>query len=119
MLKKFLFVLTLMAVVFSCSFAFCQQAEKTKEEVIAFATEKLKSQGVDLTDVAVVYDEGGKLWLEHNGIASLENQTSNHGILVKGFLKNYRVVYFDFKEPMPDMWVFVDKDTGDAFVTFD
>jgi hypothetical protein len=23
-------------------------------------------------------------------------------------------VYFDYKEPLPDVWVFVDKDSGDV-----
>jgi hypothetical protein len=33
-------------------------------------------------------------------------------------MKNYRTVYFDFKEPVPDIWVFVDKDTGEVLEVF-
>lgn len=96
--------------------AFAQEAKKelSKDEAIAVATEWAKGKGIDIAVASVVYDEGGKLWCETAGIATIENTSPNHGILKNGFLKNYRIVYFDFVEPLPDVWVFIDKDTGEV-----
>jgi hypothetical protein len=40
--------------------------------------------------------------------------SENFGIFRKGFMKNYRAVFFDYKEPIKDLWVFVHKDTGEV-----
>lgn len=89
--------------------------EKTKDEVIAIASDAVKAANFSLDDVNIVYDEGGKLWSERVGYLKGEDQSPNHGILRKGFLKNYKIVFFDFKEPLADIWVFVDKDNGEVF----
>jgi len=88
--------------------------EKTNDEVIAIATEAVKGQNFELKDVDIIYDEGGKLWSERIGYLAGEDQSPNHGILRHGFLKNYKVVFFDYKEQLPDIWVFVDKDSGEV-----
>ena|GEM_PF-3320918 len=88
-------------------------AEAAKQKVIAVATEAVKAGGLTIQDVNIVYDEDGKLWSERIGYAALA-QNANHGVLVRGFLKNYKIVYFDYKEPLKDVWVFIDKDTGEV-----
>lgn len=104
--------LVVMAVSSAASLLYAQ--EKTKDEVIAIAAESVKGQNFELKDVDIIYDEGGRLWQERIGYLEGEDKSPNHGILRKGFLKNYKVVYFDFKEPLPDTWVFIDKDTGEV-----
>lgn len=118
-MKKFLTVVAVFAALLSCMVSFAQEVKKElpKEQVLAIATEAVKGKGLDLEDVNIIYDEGGQLWSERIGAAVLSNQP-NHGILVKGFLKNYEIVYFDYKEPLPDAWVFVDRDTGDVFTVY-
>ena len=98
------------------SFGYAQ--EKNKDEVISIAMEALKGQNIQLEDVSVIYDEGGKLWNEKVGYLAEEDKSPNHGILRKGFLKNYKIVLFDFKEPLPDIWVFIDKDTGEVLEVY-
>ncbi|MDD4981049.1 MAG: hypothetical protein PHC54_07345 [Candidatus Omnitrophica bacterium] len=114
MAKKVLLGLMVVAVLFSWQFAFCGEKELPQDKIIAIATQALKDSGIDTKDVKIVFDENGKLWCEESGFVGFEDKSMNHGILKRGFLKNYRIVYFDFKEPVKDMWVFVDKDTGEV-----
>ena len=92
-------------------------AEAAKQKVIAVATEAVKAAGFAIQDVSIVYDENGQLWSERVGYAEL-NQNPNRGILVRGFIKNYKIVYFDYKEPLKDVWVFMDKDTGEVLEVY-
>jgi hypothetical protein len=100
------------------TFAFCGENDLPKEKVIAIATAAAKEAGVVAEEADIIYDEGGKLWDEKTGFLVGEDKSPNHGILRKGFLKNYKIVYFDFKEPVKDVWVFVDKDTGDVLTVY-
>ncbi|MBI4707171.1 MAG: hypothetical protein HY761_04535, partial [Candidatus Omnitrophica bacterium] len=86
-------VIALMCVLSFCSAAFCQSqaSEITNDKIIAVATEAVKGQGISLEDVNIIYDQDGKLWQEKLGYAKVEDN-ANHGILVKGFIKNYRIV---------------------------
>ncbi|MBI4982475.1 MAG: hypothetical protein HZC15_05010 [Candidatus Omnitrophica bacterium] len=116
------FVLVVMLVMCVLSFSAVaysqdQAVEISKDKVVAIATESVKGQGISLEDVSIIYDQDGKLWSEKLGYAKVEDNV-NHGILVKGFMKNYRIVYFDFKEPLKDIWVFVDKDTGEVLTVY-
>jgi len=88
--------------------------DKTNDEVIAIAVATLEGQGIEFKDAKIVYDEGGQLWSKEVGYLAEEDTSPNHGILRRGFLKNYKIVLFDFEEPATDIWVFVDKDTGDV-----
>lgn len=90
------------------------ETDVTKEEAIEIAKDAAKQKGIDIEGASIVYDEGGKLWCETAGFAIFEDASPNHGILKNGFLKNYRIVFFDFKDPLPDVWVFIDKDTGEV-----
>jgi len=114
MIKKSVWFLALAAVILSAGFAFCAESDFPKGKIIAIASEAVKAEGVALKDVNVIYDEGGQLWSEKIGVMAISNESVNHGLFVRGFMKNYRIVYFDLKEPLKDFWVFVDKDSGEV-----
>jgi len=90
----------------------------SKEQVVAVATEAVKGKGFKLVDVQIIYDDKGRLWSERIGKFTELDKSPNFGIFKRGFMKNYRIVYFDYKEPLPDLWVFVDKDTGEVLEVF-
>jgi len=98
--------------------SYAQDKERGKEEIVGLATQAVKGQGFSLNEVDIIYDEGGKLWAQRLGAVRAENTSPNYGILKEGFLKNYRIVFFDFKEPLRDVWVFIDKDTGEVFSVY-
>ena len=112
-MRKFSAVLLTAVFLFSAVSFLCAE-EKAPDEVVAIAVEAVKAQGIDIQDAKIVYDEGGEMWSREVGYLAEEDMSPNHGILRRGFLKNYKVVMFDFEEPAADLWVFVDKDTGDV-----
>ena len=106
------------AVVFSSyGSAFCQEpqaaAPMDKAQVISVATEAVKASGLDIEGANIVYDQDGQLWSETIGKATMEN-VPNEGVFQHGNSANEEVVYFDYKEPLKDVWVFVDRDTGEV-----
>lgn len=115
---KKLIVMMLAAIFLFSAVPLLYAKEKTKNEVIGIATEAVKGKNFKLKDVNIIYDEGGKLWNEKVGYLAAEDKSPNHGIMRKGFLKNYKIVFFDFKEPLPDVWVFIDKDTGEVLEVY-
>ena len=66
----------------------------------------------------IIYDQDNKLWQEHIGKMTELDKSPNFGLFKKGFLKNYKTIYFDFKDPLPDIWVFIDKDTGEVLEVY-
>jgi len=116
-MKKFA-VMALIGLFLFSAVAWLYAQEKTNSEVIAIATEAVKGSNFEVKDVDVIYDEGGKLWNERAGYLVGEDQSPNHGIMRKGFLKNYKIVLFDYKEPLPDIWVFIDKDTNEVLEVY-
>ncbi|MFZ5800734.1 MAG: hypothetical protein ACOY3D_05090 [Candidatus Omnitrophota bacterium] len=100
------------------AFASAMAEEVGKEKVIEIAKVAAKAEGINLEGVTIVYDEGGKLWSETLGAAAVLDNSPNYGILKNGFLKNYRIVLFDFVDPAKDVWVFVDKDTGEVLEVY-
>lgn len=118
MRKNFLLGLAVVAVFCSWQVSFSAEADFPQEKIIAIATEAVRGTGLSIEEANVIYDEGGKLWSEKSGFISFEDQSPNHGILKQGFLKNYRIVYFDFQEPLKDVWVFIDKDTGEVLTVY-
>jgi predicted small secreted protein len=116
MRNRLFLVLALVCFAFCTVIASAQEMSKdiSKDDAIAIATEAVKGKGIDIEGASIVYDEGGQLWSETSGVATIEDTSPNYGILKNGFLKNYRIVLFDFKEPLPDVWVFIDKDTGEV-----
>lgn len=114
-------VILLLAVMllFCAGVAFCQTKELPKKQIIAIAEEAVREKGYKVDEAQVIYDEGGRRWCETFGFVGFEDTSPNHGILKRGFLKNYKIVYFDFKEPVKDVWVFVDKDTGEILTIYE
>lgn len=109
----FFFLLLLLLVLLAITLAlFTRNKGLSKTKIIEIAAYSLIKSGIRIDAVDITYDERGKLWSQRFGRAELEDKSSNRGILNKGLLKNYQVVYFDFKEPVKDVWVFVDKDSG-------
>jgi len=117
-MKKIFAVFLVLGLLFCLQPQFCLAKEVSKEEVIVIATDAVKAKGLDPQLAQIIYDEEGKLWCETAGIVGFEDTSPNHGILKKGFLKNYKIVFFDFKEPVKDVWVFVDKDTGEILTVY-
>ena len=99
-------------------FSYAAAADFTQDQIVSIATEEIKAKGFEIKDVNIVYDVDGKLWSERLGTVGFEDENSNKGILKKGFLKNYKIVYFDYVKPLKDVWVFVDKDTGDVLTVY-
>jgi len=117
--KVILIMLMLGAVLFfTCPCVMAGQREMSKEEILAIATAEVKAKGVNIEGAEVVYDEGNRLWAEAIGKMTVADDSPNFGILKKGFLQNYRTIYFDFKEPLKDIWVFIDKDTGEVLEVY-
>jgi hypothetical protein len=118
-MRKLLCLAVAVLMLFACSSAMAQapQAptaqEVSKEKIVAIATEEVTAKGYNLEGVTIIYDDGNRLWEETIGKMT-ELNSPNFGIFKKGFMKNYRTVYFDFKDPLPDVWVFIDKDTGEV-----
>lgn len=115
-MKKLLCLAVASLMLLVCSRAMAQPPvtqEVPKEKILAIATEEVTVKGYNLEGVTIIYDDGNRLWEETVGKMT-ELNSPNFGIFKKGFMKNYRTVYFDFKDPLPDVWVFIDKDTGDV-----
>jgi hypothetical protein len=121
MAKKFFCTVFVGFSIYSLVFAQeVKEQQMPKEEIIAIATASVqdKEQGIKLDEVQVIYDQDNKLWEERIGKMTELNNSPNFGVFKKGFLKNYRTVYFDFKEPLADIWVFIDKDTGEVLEVY-
>ena len=116
MYKKALILAMVCALLSAYAPIFAEGKELNKEQIIDIATQAVKVQGITLNEVSIIYDDGNKLWSEKIGYISEEQP--NHGILKEGFLKNYKTVFFDFKEPIKDIWVFIDKDTGEVLTVY-
>lgn len=116
--KVFTVTIALAALFLISSSLLAQNDEISKEQIIAVATEAFMAEGYKLEDTDIIYDEDGKLWSERIGKITSEDTSPNFGVLKKGFLKNYRTVYFDFKDPLPDVWVFIDKDSGEVLTVY-
>ncbi len=117
-MKRILLGVACLALILNSFVAYGQNKEFTKEHLVGLATQAVKAKGLDINEVDIIYDEGGKLWAQRLGTVRAENTSPNYGILKEGFLKNYRIVFFDFKEPLNDVWVFIDKDSGEVFAVY-
>lgn len=113
-MKKVILIALAFAVLFSFSSAYAENNELSKDEIMAIAIETVKAQGIDAAEADIIYDDGNQMWERKIGYITEKIDDPNHGILVKGFQKNYRTVYFDLKDPAKDLWVFVDKDSGEV-----
>lgn len=111
-------VIILGTVCFMYSSVCAEDAVLIPDKIKAIAVKAVDEKGIKLDEADIIYDEGNKLFVERLGLADIEDKTPNYGILKRGFLKNYCTVYFDFKEPLEDVWVFVDKDTGEVLEVY-
>jgi len=116
-MERKLFLSALWLVLFFCAVAAFAE-ELPEEKIIEVATIAAREKGFAIEEAVIVYDQNGERWCEVLGAAAVEDTSSNQGILKKGFLKNYRIVLFDFKEPVKDVWVFIDKDTTEILEVY-
>lgn len=117
-MRRLAFFVLAVAFIFTAAVALAAEADMSQEKILSIATEAFKAKGLQIEDVNIIYDVDGKLWSERLGVAGFEDKTPNHGILKEGFLKNYKIVLFDYKEPLQDVWVFIDKDTGEVLAVY-
>lgn len=112
-----IFTVFLTTYIFYCTQSLAQD-EISREEIVIIATNAVKVKELDLSGVEIIYDDGNKLWEQQIAKYPELANSPNFGIFKNGFMKNYRTVYFDFDEPQPDIWVFIDKDTGQILEVF-
>jgi hypothetical protein len=116
--RKWLLLLSLLLVPSFSAFAQEPQESKLpKEKIIAIATEAVQGEGYSLDEVDIIYDENNQRWEEQIGKMEISNMP-NFGVFKKGFMQDYCTVYFDFKEPAPDLWVFIEKDRGEVLEVY-
>lgn len=120
MQKKFFIIacVFLMLALFSSIARAVEKKDFTQDEIVAIATAEVKAKGFQLDEVQIIYDDGNKLWDEQIGKITELSDSPNFGIFKKGFMSNYKTVYFDFIDPLPDLWVFIDKDTGEVLEVY-
>jgi len=118
MQKKLVLLLLTVFVFTAVVVSFAAESDFDQDKIVSIATEAVKAKGIEVKDVNVVYDIDGQLWSDRLGAVGFEDTTPNHGILKQGFLKNYKIVFFDYIEPLKDVWVFIDKDTGEVLTVY-
>jgi len=114
MIRKAIF-LTVMLL--NCLYLFPSYAlkkELTKYEIVAAASKALIEDGFALSDVEVIYDQNNKRWREKVNLMTDIVNSPNFKLFERGFMKNYRAILYNFKDPPGEVWVFVDKDTGEV-----
>lgn len=113
MYKKIFFFAVIIVSLFINSKLFARDKEITKEEAIAIASDRVKQDGEPLEGVDIIYDDGNKLWEQQINKIIVLDRVANFEILKKGFLKQYIAIYFNFKPSHRDIWIFIDKNTGE------
>lgn len=111
-------IIILILVIFYALPVYSLSKELSKYEIVAAAAEALKEQGFDLYRVQIIYDDNNQLWRERISKMSDLANSPNFKLFERGFLKNYRAVFFGFKNPPGEVWVFVDKDTGEVLEVY-
>lgn len=97
-------------------------ADTAQDRAIRAAREAAQSRGIIVGEAEIIYDADNKKWEER--VAAIEQLPAdpNHGKLPHGMLynKKYETVLLDFKEDATDadVWVFIDKDTGDVLTIY-
>lgn len=121
MLKRSAVVfMALFGVLLLASPAFCGggAAEMGPQDIIAVAKTAVKGAGIEYAEADVLYIEDSKVWVEKIGIGAIEDKAPNRGNFAKGVMKHYKVVCFDFKEPVKDVFVFVNAGTGEVITVY-
>lgn len=113
-----LMVLFLAILLFFSTNIFAEKKELSKDQAIDIATEAIKKEGLNLEGIEVIYDEGNRLWEAQISKITALDKGSSFAVLKKGFLNNYRIVYCHFNTPPQDVWVFIDKDTGEVLEVY-
>ncbi len=114
MFRKIIF---LTVILLNCLYllpSYALRKELTKYEIVEAASKALVEDGFDLSDVEVIYDQNNKRWREKVNLMTDLINSPNFKLFERGFMKNYRAILYNFKNPSGEVWVFVDKDTGEV-----
>lgn len=108
----FLLVMTLFSVI-SC------KNDLSKEQILEIANRKAVTEGFNLQDLDVKYDEHNKIWSEESKMFRSTSDKSPLEQLSRLETRNYQAIYYKPKELMlgGTLWVFVDRETGEV-ITF-
>ena len=139
-MKKLLVGMMVLGLLLASSAVFAQEAAKApasvsaapaqepvkagldEEQIKAIAVKAVQDKGIVFEEADIVYDEENALWEER--VMAIEEAPAdpNKGNLPGGVLaeKKYQVVFFDFADDAPtkDIWVFVDKDSGEVITLY-
>lgn len=119
MAKRILFLS--LSVLYFVSFFYVAQAQEilTRGQIVDFALKAAEEQGYELVDFSIVYDEANRRWSEVMLLVDKE-KAQNKGIFEGGYMDKYQAVLIDFTDPQAkDVWVFVDRESGDILTFFE
>jgi len=128
MSKKISLLLLVIVLCFASSVVFSQSNKLTKEQIIRIAISKAAELGYKTEEMNIVYDEGNKSIKEHLRYARVSKYNEKTKELDKVLPttpekeypelngKDYQSVYLCPKVAMPggDLWVFIDRNTGEV-----
>lgn len=96
----------------------CEQSTLTKQQIIDIATKKAKAEEVSLDIREIYYDLGNKAWARK--LAEIKKNSPDYA-KSRNYFKildayDYQAVLFALKPLIlgGDLWVFVDKKTGEV-----
>lgn len=114
MVKKLIFVTVMLMTCLYLLPSYALKKELGKYEIVESASKALTQNGFYLAGVEIIYDKDNKRWRERvNMMADIIN-SPNFKLFERGFMKKYQAVLYNFKEPDGEVWVFVDRDTGEV-----
>lgn len=120
MQRKVSVILAALVVLFSLTLAAAAEKELSRGQILDVAVKAAEQKGIVLKDVDIVYDEENDRW-EERMVYIKEDTTPNRGIFDQGYSKKYQAILLDFEETAPtkDVWVFVDRETGEVVTFFE
>ncbi|MDD4955664.1 MAG: hypothetical protein PHP17_06465 [Candidatus Omnitrophica bacterium] len=114
MSRKIIFLAAILVCFFYLFPSYALKKQLTKYEILAAAGTAMVNDGFQLTGVEVMYDKDNQMWRERvNRMADLMS-APHFKLFERGFMKNYQAVLYNFREPSGEVWVFVDRDSGEV-----
>ncbi|MDI6606715.1 MAG: hypothetical protein QME65_06215 [Candidatus Omnitrophota bacterium] len=123
-MKKLLLGVMVLGLLLAASAVFAQgeAAGISEEQIKAAAIKAVQEKNIVFEEADIIYDEENALWDERVMVIEETPNDPNYGNLPGGVLaeKKYQAVFFDFPEESltKDVWVFVDKDTGEVITVY-
>jgi len=114
MLRKTIFLTVILVNCFYLLPSYALKKQLTKYEIVEAASKALIEDGFDLHGVQVIYDQNNKRWREKVNLMTDIVNSPNFKLFERGFMKSYQALLYNFREPSGEVWVFVDRDTGEV-----